>query len=194
MKSWLADLRQLTADNPEQQKRLDEMLPLISQRLALLNERIELRREKGFQAAAEAVTTRQGTDLSEKIQTSIGEMRDAENGLLLQREQTMRADTKFTETVILVATALAAVLGFFAVMLIRRDLAERKKAEELLRESEERYRTLFDSIDEGYCIVEMIFDARENPVDFRFLQINPSFERQTGLRGALGFKLMGASR
>ena len=38
-----------------------------------------------------------------------------------------------------------------------------------LRESEERYRTLFDSIDEGFCIIEMIFDEQEKPVDYRFL-------------------------
>jgi PAS domain S-box-containing protein len=69
------------------------------------------------------------------------------------------------------------------------DITERKRAEELLRESEVRYHTLFDSIDEGYCIIEMIFDEQEKPVDYRFLVINPSFERQTGLRDALGKRM-----
>jgi len=55
-----------------------------------------------------------------------------------------------------------------------------------LQESEARYRTLFDSIDEGFCVVEMIFDQVGKPVDYRFLEINPSFEKQTGLKDAQG--------
>jgi PAS domain S-box-containing protein len=53
-------------------------------------------------------------------------------------------------------------------------------------ESEERYRTLFDTLIEGFCTIEMIFDAADKPVDFRFLEINPAFERQTGLVHAQG--------
>jgi len=58
-----------------------------------------------------------------------------------------------------------------------------------LNENEEKYRTLFNSIDEGFCIIEMIFDSKDKPVDYRFLEINPAFERQTGLHNAEG-KLM----
>jgi|GEM_PF-7114726 len=58
-----------------------------------------------------------------------------------------------------------------------------------LRESEEKYHTLFNSVDEGFCIIEMLFDADGRPVDYRFLEVNPAFERQTGLHEAEG-KLM----
>jgi PAS domain S-box-containing protein len=54
------------------------------------------------------------------------------------------------------------------------------------REYEEKYRSLFESIDEGFCMVEMIFDERDRPVDYRFLEVNPAFERQTGLRDIEG--------
>ncbi|HEY2780240.1 MAG TPA: ATP-binding protein [Steroidobacteraceae bacterium] len=53
-------------------------------------------------------------------------------------------------------------------------------------ESEERYRALFDTLIEGFCTIEMIFDAAGKPIDYRFLEINPAFERQTGLTGAQG--------
>ena len=66
------------------------------------------------------------------------------------------------------------------------DITQRKVAEDKLRRSEERYRTLFESIDEGFCIIEMIFDAAGQPVDYRFLETNPAFESQTGLHGAVG--------
>ncbi|MGO8805296.1 MAG: ATP-binding protein, partial [Candidatus Bathyarchaeia archaeon] len=58
-----------------------------------------------------------------------------------------------------------------------------------LKESEEKYRTLFDSIDEGFCIIEMVFDPEYRPLDYRFLEVNASFERQTGMHEAKG-KLM----
>ncbi len=55
-----------------------------------------------------------------------------------------------------------------------------------VRESEERYRSLFNSMDEGYCTIQMIFDEHEKPIDYRYLEINPSFEKLTGMHGALG--------
>ncbi|MEW6117501.1 MAG: EAL domain-containing protein [Nitrospirota bacterium] len=58
-----------------------------------------------------------------------------------------------------------------------------------LQESEHRYRTLFNAIDEGFCIIEVMFDEHEKPVDYRFLEINPSFEKQTGLIDAQGKRM-----
>lgn len=48
------------------------------------------------------------------------------------------------------------------------------------------YRSLFDSMDEGFCVVEMIYDSSGKPVDYRFVECNPAFERQTGFHNALG--------
>ena len=45
---------------------------------------------------------------------------------------------------------------------------------------------LFNTIDEGFCIVEMIFDAEGKPIDYRFLEVNAAFEQQTGLHEARG--------
>jgi PAS domain S-box-containing protein len=72
------------------------------------------------------------------------------------------------------------------VVLVFREVTAERAAQKALRESEERYRTLFESIGEGFCIIEVIFDDQDNPIDYRFLQINPSFEKQTGLHDAVG--------
>src|SRR5258705_1052993 len=60
---------------------------------------------------------------------------------------------------------------------------------EALRESEKKYRTLFDSIDEGFCTIEVLFDGNDNPIDYRFLEVNPSFEKQTGIQNARGRRM-----
>lgn len=70
-----------------------------------------------------------------------------------------------------------------------RETVEREQTEHLLRESEVRYRTLFDSIDEGFCIVEVLFDESSKPIDYRFLDFNPAFAKQTGLVNARGKRM-----
>ena len=69
------------------------------------------------------------------------------------------------------------------------DVTEYKRAEQALRDSEHRYRNLFNSMDEGYCIIEVIFDANDKPVDYVYLEVNPSFEALTGMHGALGKRI-----
>jgi PAS domain S-box-containing protein len=88
-------------------------------------------------------------------------------------------------TVLLDARRLARD-GIALVLLAFRDITERKLAELASRESETRFRTLFESMDEGYCVVEMIFDEENNPIDYRFLEVNQAFEKQTGIIDARG--------
>lgn len=68
---------------------------------------------------------------------------------------------------------------------LARDAAQANQQEALIA-SEQRYRMLFDAIDEAFCIIEVLFDAADRPFDYRFLEANPAFERHTGLKGAIG--------
>ncbi len=65
------------------------------------------------------------------------------------------------------------------------DITTEKLAGHLIRRSEEKYRYLFESIDQGFCLIEMIHRDGE-PLDYRFIEVNPAFERQTGLVAAAG--------
>ena len=65
-------------------------------------------------------------------------------------------------------------------------MAARQHAEAALRSSEERFRSLFNSIDSGYAIHEMIFDASGVAVDARYLLVNPAFAQQSGIVDAEG--------
>ncbi len=66
------------------------------------------------------------------------------------------------------------------------DAVERVRAEAALRLSEERFRTLFITMDEGFCIVEMEFDHAGNAIDYRIEDMNAAFEIHTGMRGLVG--------
>ncbi|AFZ31248.1 multi-sensor signal transduction histidine kinase [Gloeocapsa sp. PCC 7428] len=63
---------------------------------------------------------------------------------------------------------------------------ERARAEATLRESEAKYRSLFESINDAFALLEVLYDDDNRPIDCRFLEVSPSFETQTGLPQAQG--------
>ncbi|MEG4809292.1 PAS domain S-box protein [Microcoleus sp. F8-D3] len=63
---------------------------------------------------------------------------------------------------------------------------ERARTEQTLRESEAKYRSLFESINDGFALLEVLYDGDNRPIDCRFLEVSPSFEAQTTLRQAEG--------
>ncbi|WP_138500794.1 ATP-binding protein [Nostoc sp. PA-18-2419] len=66
------------------------------------------------------------------------------------------------------------------------DVSEGKTAEVALQQSEHEYRRLFETIDEGLCICQMLFDSDGEPTDYRVLEVNPAFEKIMGLKQATG--------
>lgn len=77
------------------------------------------------------------------------------------------------------------VLQWFGTNTDIEDITEAQKA---LAESEEKYRTLFESIDEGFCIIQVLFDENEKPYDYVFILVNPAFQYQSGISDAVGKK------
>ncbi len=60
------------------------------------------------------------------------------------------------------------------------------QAEQGLRASEAKYRALFNSIDAGFCVIEVLFDAEDRPQDWLYLETNPAFMQQSGLSNPVG--------
>jgi PAS domain S-box-containing protein len=53
--------------------------------------------------------------------------------------------------------------------------------EQALHKSEGRYRTLFESMNEGFAVGKMLYDQNGAPCDYRFTEVNAAYERLTGL-------------
>ena len=62
-----------------------------------------------------------------------------------------------------------------------RDITERKQAEEIVKESEAKYRSLFENMISGFALHKIEVDDKGKPVNYVFLEANPAFERLTGL-------------
>jgi PAS domain S-box-containing protein len=128
--AWIGSVRTLTADNPEQEQRLAKLESVISQRMTVLNSRIKLRQQGGLQAVSSDVATlRRGQDLMDQVWRDIAQMRDTENSLLAQRQQTARTSAESSLIVIFTGGAFACAIGLAAVLLIHRDLKLRASAE-----------------------------------------------------------------
>ncbi|SIT83409.1 PAS domain S-box protein [Pontibacter indicus] len=74
------------------------------------------------------------------------------------------------------------------------DITEQKENEqevlrlkdEVAQQATDKYHNLFNSMDEGYCIIQLLYDASGTAVDFQYLEVNQAFERNTGLRAVAG--------
>jgi PAS domain S-box-containing protein len=169
---WVKTLCKLTAENPEQQQRLSQVETYIAQRLAVLNGRIKLRKERGLQAAADdVIALRGGKELMDQVWRKMAEMHATEDRLLRQREQAVQTSAHTGLVIILTGSVLACAVGLLAVLVIRRDLRKRLRAEKKLHEN----RALLQSILDNIPAVVYIED-----VEGRYLFINHWFEQVTG--------------
>jgi methyl-accepting chemotaxis protein len=117
LKATLADVRKLTADNPDQQRRLGIIAPLIDARLAELKQTIDLRRSEGAEAAARAVAANISRGTYDKVQEIVAEADQQEKDLLQRRAEDAQASADATTAITLwgglAGTLIVAAIGFF---------------------------------------------------------------------------------
>jgi PAS domain S-box-containing protein len=76
--------------------------------------------------------------------------------------------------------------GRFGVVCYFSDVSDYVNTRLAIARSEARYRALFESIEEGFCILQLIFNEDGKPCDYRFIETNPAFVKQSSLAGAVG--------
>lgn len=185
---WLRQIRRLTADDPQAQQRLDRLEPLISQRLAALDNRIKIRQERGFEAAIEGMSqTQPNKHLLDQIWQGVADMRASEARLLAQRQEAAHANAEVCKLVIVCSSGLACAIGIAAFIMTRRDLRLRELAQRKSRESQ----ALMESIMNYSPAVVFIKDLAG-----RYLFVNRRFAEIAGrpreeIQGKTAFDVVG---
>jgi PAS domain S-box-containing protein len=143
----------------------------------VVNQRFYLAEEMATRARQ--LSARLGQPVAEGFDTLVAEAR---LGLRSDVEWTCRRKDGGLAPVLLSVTALrdehGVIIGFLG---LAADISERRAAEVKLQEHEAQYRLLFENMVTGFALQEIICDAQGQPVDYRYLQVNPAFERITGL-------------
>ena len=126
------ELQRLTADNPNQQNRLDILEPLLTERMAVMKDVIELRQSQGLEASQKAVLTDEGKQLMDNIQKVIQAMKNEENALLKQRSEKAKAAARQTIASIIYSIPLfSLILALIGFVLTRHISAPLKQVSDL---------------------------------------------------------------
>ncbi len=171
-------LKALISDNQPQADRLQAIDPIIAERISIMERNINVRREKGFEAAQQDIVESGGKCLMDDIRRRVDDMEDVERNLLRDR----RAEAQKNYITALVVNTLAVIVsaGVMAAAwyLIRRELQGRIRANQRANAEKERLRITLTSIGDAVIVT----DAAG-----RMTLMNPIAERLTGW----GFEAIG---
>jgi len=147
-------LRQLTADNPEQQRRLDALEPLISLRVRTAEADIVARRTRGPSAAEQTLSAGQGKRSMDAIRGTIAEMAAAENRLLEHRSDELRASNAQTLALFMALVVLLAGLLTAVLFMVRRNAAALQRELELTEKARVYAENIVDTVREPLLVLD----------------------------------------
>ena len=176
--SHLAEVRRLTSNNPEQQRRLDELERRVAERLRILDEAIAAQRQS---PALIRQDTLRGHDEMDHVRVSIAAMIAAERVLLAARERATSESVSQMRQIQIGGSVLSIGMLVLVVVRLRREVDQRERSEEATREtarSLRRVNAFLDSVVDN--IPDMIFvkDAR----DLAFVRFNRAGEALLGAK------------
>ena len=129
LKPEIQALRKLTADNPHQKRRLDVLDSLVAEKLRELDQTINLRKEKGFEAAQQVVLTNRGKQVMDRIRMLIQEVEKQERSRLKQSIQDAQVNAQKDTVILTTGVVLSFIVLYFVYDSIRREMAARRQTE-----------------------------------------------------------------
>ncbi len=151
----LANLRRLTRDNPEQQAEVARIEQAVKRWLAVLQETIGLRDEKGMEVARERILEGRHRQARVDLWILVDAFKGKEKQLFRRRMEETDANLQWGIASFAIAMALALALLIALYAMARRDIAERRRAEDSVRAGEERVRLLLESTGEGIYGIDL---------------------------------------
>src|SRR5580698_10126447 len=140
------NLRNLTVDNPTQQRSITTVVRLADQRIQSAQSVINLRLSKGEEAAADSVRAADGERIMGEFKEAVQQMEQEEQRLLALRDADAKRHVTQTKVVLILGTVLGLLVAAGAGLAVQRDHSARESAEEALREGEERFRNLANNM------------------------------------------------
>jgi methyl-accepting chemotaxis protein len=116
-------IAQLVEDNSRQQGRISSLAPLINEKLAELQQVIDVRKARDFAAAQSIVMTDKGKKTMDAIRSVLKDMNAEEEDLLKTRASLAQADAHEAKLTIVIGTLAALILAGLAGLMITRDIA-----------------------------------------------------------------------
>jgi signal transduction histidine kinase len=176
----LATLHHLTADNPVQQKRIDQVRPLIEQRLGLLEESINLAKMNAAgQRAAQQKLTLSGTGLTQDLREILDRAQASEETLLHQRETFSDNTYKWERAVLALAFVLTVFILASTFWTLLMELKERRQAEAVVRQLSGRLLKVQD--EERRRIARELHDSLGQLLSSLKINLDHMMSRSTGM-------------
>ncbi len=158
-------LKELTADDVSEVKIIDSLSILINIRRDIFKESLELQEKKEKNMNEQAQYTNRGKEAQDKIKVLIERIQNKENDNLTEKYAASDVNAKYTLTNLVVGNIIAFILVIIGVILLNRNINQRKKSEQLLGESRNWLYTTLTSIGDAVIVTDKIGDITfMNPV------------------------------
>src|SRR5277367_4272009 len=143
----------LTVDNATQRRNMPHLVRLGDQEIQFAESMIALRREKGMEAAAEAVRGGEGARIMGEFQGVVSQMEAEESRLLVLREAEAQRRLLETKAILIIGAVLGLLIAAAAGWSVQRDISRRELAEEVRGDSGAKYRGLLEAAPDAMVVV-----------------------------------------
>ncbi|MEH2255154.1 GAF domain-containing protein [Nostoc sp.] len=142
----VAKLKNLTADQPNQQKQIATLEFLITAKLTELKQTIDLHQNKGLEVALQVLLRNDQQNLMDDIRKAINEMENEDRGRIRQQSQAAKTWTRNTIVILAIALSLSFIVLAIVYYLIYREVIERKRTEETLNQERNFTSAVLDTV------------------------------------------------
>lgn len=171
----LARLRRLTGNTPEQQQRLDQLVPLLEQKIDYMRNQVKVRGEGGLNASIALVDGTQGQQLGQAIREGIQQMGDTEDQLLEKRAAAARSSFQLTLGVMVAGSVGIIVLLVIAAQFTRRQVEARNEAARVQKTARDYAESIVNTVREPLLVLDHEMRVeRANRAYYQAFQTTPA--------------------